>query len=183
MAYLAESASDSDFADDEMSPAIRIPKEGACTDDNKLVSELSEFHDGPTSALREFCTRNSKPVVSDYAFDHGQSRVAEPAHDTSIASAGETSRSDSKREVQKDVIMVQNERSAKFESIETAALNKEEYLDELLQQIRFQIPTAEGKDAIIEDNPPKMSEGHLDAILEQVCFPPTFSFETEISKL
>lgn len=155
----AESANDSDFADDEMSPAIS--KDGACRDDSKLVSELSKFHVGPTSALRDFCTRNSKPGESDYVFDHGQ------ALDTQFPSAGETSRSDSKREVQKDVIMVQTESSAKYESRDTTALYKQEYLDELLQQIRFQIPTAEAKGTVIAENP-KMSEGHLDQLLEQV---------------
>ncbi|KAG0621493.1 hypothetical protein M758_3G024700 [Ceratodon purpureus] len=165
----AESASDSDFADDEMSPAIRISKDGSCQDDSNLVNELSKFHDGPTSALRDFCTWNSKPGDSDYAFDHGQALIAEPALDTPIPSAGETSRSDSKREVQKDVIMVQTESSSKYESMDTAALYKQEYLDELLQQIRFQIPTAEVKGTGIADNSyTKISEGHLDELLEQV---------------
>lgn len=168
--FLAECASDSDFADDEMSPAMRISKDGACGDDSKLVGELSKFHDGPTAALREFCTRNSKPGESDYAFDRGHSLRTEQALDTPVPSAGETSRSDSKREVQKDVIMVQTESSAKCDGVDAAALCKQEYLDELLQQIRFQIPTAEVKGAAVAENPPKMSEGHLDELLEQVCF-------------
>lgn len=180
---MAESASDSDFADDEMSPAIRISKDGACRDDSKLVSELSKFHDGPTSALRDFCTRNSKPGESNQAFDHGQALIAEPALDTPIPSAGETSRSDSKREVQKDVIIVQTESSAKYKSKDTAAFYKQEYLDELLQQIRFQIPTAEVKGTDIADNPTKLSEGHLDELLEQVCLPLKFSCGIEICKL
>jgi hypothetical protein len=168
VACLAESANDSDFADDEMSPAIS-------KDDSTLVSELSKFHVGPTSALRDFCTRNSKPGESDYVFDYGQ------ALDTQFPSAGETSRSDSKREVQKDVIMVQTESSAKYESRDTTALYKQEYLDELLQQIRFQIPTAEVKGTAIAENP-KMSEGHLDQLLEQVCLRSTFSFGSEVCK-
>ena len=184
VACVAESASDSDFADDEMSPAIRISKDGSCQDDSNLVNELSKFHDGPTSALRDFCTWNSKPGDSDYAFDHGQALIAEPALDTPIPSAGETSRSDSKREVQKDVIMVQTESSSKYESMDTAALYKQEYLDELLQQIRFQIPTAEVKGTGIADNSyTKISEGHLDELLEQVCLPPTFSCGTKLCKL
>ena len=77
--FLAGSESDSDFADDEMSPAIRISR-----DDNKLVSELSQFHEGPTSELLHFyCTRNSKPgdsnlgnIMVDYAKFDAQSGVA-----------------------------------------------------------------------------------------------------------
>uniref|UniRef100_A0A7I4FD07 Myb-like domain-containing protein n=1 Tax=Physcomitrium patens TaxID=3218 RepID=A0A7I4FD07_PHYPA len=166
-----ESGSDSDFADDEMSPAIRLSSDGACKDNNVLVSELSQFHDGPTSELRDFCTRNSKPglraldMAGYDAFEHSQSPVAEPTLDISVPSAGE-SRSDSKREVQKDVIMVQTD-SFKANA-DTAALSKQQYLDELLQQIRFQIPTSEAAGEAMADGPPWMSEGNLDELMEQV---------------
>ncbi|KAG0599265.1 hypothetical protein M758_12G138900 [Ceratodon purpureus] len=169
------SESDSDFADDEMSPAIRISRE-----DNKLVSELSQFHEGPTSELRDFCTRNSKPgdsnlgnIMVDYAkFEHGQAPVSEPALDIPIPSAGESLRSDhSKQEVQKDVIMVQQTESNSKDNIATTdnpTLCKQEYIDELLQQIRFQIPTSEVTEEIMASGRPYMSEGHLDELLEQV---------------
>ena len=179
--YLAETESDSDFADDEMSPAIRISR-----DDKKLVSELSQFHEGPTSALRDFCTRNSKPgdsdlgnIMVDYAtFEHGQPPVAEPALDIPIPSAGESLRSDhSKQEVQKDVIMVQQTEASSKDNVAAtdnpAALCKQEYIDELLQQIRFQIPTSEVTEEINTSGHPSMSEAHLDELLEQVLPSPS----------
>lgn len=165
-----ETESDSDFADDELSPAGHDSKD-ACTDDAVLVNELSQFHEGPTSELRDFCSRNSKAGESDigvidFAFEHSQDPSSEPALDTSIPSAGE-SKSDSKQEVQKDVIMVQTPSSnghAAHESIDASPLFRQEYLDELLKQIRFQIPTTE----VTGDGPLHVSEGHLDELLEKV---------------
>jgi len=164
---MAESECNSDFADDEMSPALRLSR-----DENMLEAE---FHEGPTSS---YCSRNSKPsgdhdltMVLYNGFEHGQSPASEPANDTT--STSESLRSDhSKQEVQKDVIMVQQTESSKdMKSTDTAALYKQEYLDELLQQIRFQIPTSEV--ATEETGPPFLSEGHLDALLEQVRLSPS----------
>lgn len=109
--WVAESECDSDFADDEMSPAIRLSR-----DENDIVPTVSE--------IRTLRTLRKPVSVGDH------SDLSEAA----VASAGESSlRSDqSKQEVvQKDVIMVQTETSK--------SLCKQEYLDELLQQIRFQI--------------------------------------------
>jgi len=170
---VAESECDSDFADDEMSPAIRLSR-----DDDMLASELCQLQDGPTTDLRSFCTRNSKPagdcdlsMVVYNGFENGQSPVSEPANDST--STGGSLRSDhSKQEVQKEVIMVQQtENSKEIKPTDTSALYKQEYIDELLQQIRFQIPTSELTTE--ETGPPYMSEGHLDELLEQVLLSPT----------
>lgn len=53
-----DSSSDSDFADDELSPAPQICNSD---EDSRLVRELCKFYDGPISELRDFCIRNSKP--------------------------------------------------------------------------------------------------------------------------
>lgn len=104
---------------------------------------------------------------------HGQGPVPEPALDIPIPSASESLRSDhSKQEVQKDVIMVQQTESSSKENAATtdnpAALCNQEYVDELLQHIRFQIPTSEVTEDAMASGHPYMSEGHLDELLEQV---------------
>lgn len=169
--YLTESESDCDFADDEMSPAIRLSTDAAWKDDENLLRELSQFHGGPISELRDYCAQNSNLRVNDLnmadrdAFERGRPPLSEPAIDIPVPSTRE-SRSDSKREVPKDVIMVQTERSKA--NADTAASCEQKYVDKLYKPTRFRTPTSELTGEAIAGDPPSESKGHLDELLEQI---------------
>ncbi|XP_024363029.1 uncharacterized protein [Physcomitrium patens] len=166
-----ESESDCDFADDEMSPAIRLSTDAAWKDDENLLRELSQFHGGPISELRDYCAQNSNLRVNDLnmadrdAFERGRPPLSEPAIDIPVPSTRE-SRSDSKREVPKDVIMVQTERSKA--NADTAASCEQKYVDKLYKPTRFRTPTSELTGEAIAGDPPSESKGHLDELLEQI---------------
>jgi hypothetical protein len=100
-----------------------------------------------------------------------QAPVSDPVDDLPVPSMGEAN-TDLKQEVQKNVIMVQTEHvkvDTPAENIDSATLYKQEYLDELLQQVRFQIPTMEvAEEPMMEDGLLRKSEEHLDQLLQQV---------------
>ncbi|KAG0604219.1 hypothetical protein M758_10G154000 [Ceratodon purpureus] len=106
------------------------------------------------------------PVI----YDHAQCPDSGAGDDIHVPSAGVNKLSDLKQ-VKKNVIVVQSENTKAEmtpETIEKEVVYNEEYLDELLQHVQFQLPSLDAADAPVEDNPLRKSEEHLDELLQQV---------------
>lgn len=175
---LAGSEGESEFADDEMSNEPHESQEHWKRDNTVVVkSDLESTCEAKLAVgkcrLGSITTNvkgNSLGAVLGRC-EYMQAPVSDPVDDLPVPSMGETN-ADLKQEVQKNVIMVQTENlkvDTPAENIDSATLYKQEYLDELLQQVRFQIPTMEvAEEPMMEDGLLRKSEEHLDQLLQQV---------------
>ena len=175
---MAGSEGESEFADDEMSNEPHESQEHWKRDNTVVAkADLEPTCEAKLAVgkcrLGSITTNvkgNSLGAVLGRC-EYMQAPVSDPVDDLPVPSIGETN-ADLKQEVQKKVIMVQTENlkvDTPAENIDSTTLYKQEYLDELLQQVRFQIPTMEAaEEPMMEDGLLRKSEEHLDQLLQQV---------------
>ena len=156
-----------------------IPLEGR-RGDIEHVSSLADADVGANVEAPQVCTartefRSNESVDMDLQDmpvidDHVQCSESEAGDDIHVPSAG-VNKLSGLIQVQKNVIVAQAEDTKAVvlpDTIEKGVVYKEEYLDELLQHVRFQLPSLDAAEAPVEDSPLRKSEEHLDELLQQV---------------